>query len=187
MLGLFAVNGQAWLSSQSTLFVYSESAELLRRIQRPHGDTVRAVIYVEPRVWSGASDRTVNVWRVPVAADAAKARFAHADGDHLSLLNVYHAYKQNNSDPGWCYENFLQSRALKQADSVRNQLARSMARHNVPLVSTPFESIDYYTNIRRALAASMFMHVGHLERSGHVSRRRCVLCSVRAVVFFAHI
>ena len=28
------------------------------------------------------------------AADEAKARFAHIDGDHLTLLNVYHAYKQ---------------------------------------------------------------------------------------------
>ena len=28
-------------------------------------------------------------------ADDAKMRFAHIDGDHLSLLNVYHAYKQS--------------------------------------------------------------------------------------------
>ena len=30
-------------------------------------------------------------------ADDAKMRFAHIDGDHLSLLNVYHAYKQSKS------------------------------------------------------------------------------------------
>ena len=29
------------------------------------------------------------------AADDAKMRFAHIDGDHLTLLNVYHAYKQS--------------------------------------------------------------------------------------------
>lgn len=28
-------------------------------------------------------------------ADEAKARFAHIDGDHLTLLNVYHAFKQS--------------------------------------------------------------------------------------------
>ena len=28
------------------------------------------------------------------AADEAKGRFAHIDGDHLTLLNVYHAFKQ---------------------------------------------------------------------------------------------
>ncbi|KAF5936673.1 hypothetical protein HYC85_024179 [Camellia sinensis] len=72
------------------------------------------------------------------AADEAKARFGHIDGDHLTLLNVYHAYKQNkrlllmpyaflilltcewvsNEDPSWCYENFVNQRALKAADNV---------------------------------------------------------------------
>ena len=30
------------------------------------------------------------------AADDCKMKFAHIDGDHLTLLNVYHAYKQSN-------------------------------------------------------------------------------------------
>ena len=30
-------------------------------------------------------------------ADEAKMRFAHIDGDHITLLNVYHAYKQSES------------------------------------------------------------------------------------------
>lgn len=33
------------------------------------------------------------------AADEAKMRFAHIDGDHLTMLNVYHAFKQNMEDP----------------------------------------------------------------------------------------
>ena len=32
------------------------------------------------------------------AADEAKMKFAHIDGDHLTLLNVYHAYKQSEFD-----------------------------------------------------------------------------------------
>ncbi|KAL5700331.1 RNA helicase [Ranunculus cassubicifolius] len=52
------------------------------------------------------------------AADEAKAQFGHIDGDHLTLLNVYHAYKQNNEDPSWCYENFVNQRAMKNADNV---------------------------------------------------------------------
>lgn len=28
-------------------------------------------------------------------ADEAKMAFAHLDGDHLSMLNVYHAFKQS--------------------------------------------------------------------------------------------
>ncbi len=30
-------------------------------------------------------------------ADEAKMAFAHLDGDHLSMLNVYHAFKQSNN------------------------------------------------------------------------------------------
>ncbi|CAH9079034.1 unnamed protein product [Cuscuta europaea] len=70
------------------------------------------------------------------AADEAKGRFSHIDGDHLTLLNVYHAYKQNQEDPQWCYENFINYRALKSADNVRQQLARIMARFNLKLCST---------------------------------------------------
>ncbi|CAI9099414.1 OLC1v1036233C1 [Oldenlandia corymbosa var. corymbosa] len=101
------------------------------------------------------------------AADEAKSRFGHIDGDHLTLLNVYHAYKQNKDDPQWCYENFINHRALKSADNVRQQLARIMARFNLKLCSTDFNSRDYYGNIRKAMLAGYFMQVAHLERTGH--------------------
>ncbi|WJX39018.1 RNA helicase [Trifolium repens] len=101
------------------------------------------------------------------AADEAKARFGHIDGDHLTLLNVYHAYKQNNEDASWCYDNFVNNRALKSADNVRQQLVRIMARFNLKLCSTDFNSRDYYVNIRKAMLAGYFMQVAHLERTGH--------------------
>ncbi|CAK5076938.1 unnamed protein product [Meloidogyne enterolobii] len=100
-------------------------------------------------------------------ADEAKARFAHIDGDHLTLLNVYHAFKQNRDDPQWCYQNFINYRSLKNADDVRTQLARIMDKFNLKRVSADFNSRDYYINIRKALVAGFFMQVAHLERSGH--------------------
>jgi len=101
------------------------------------------------------------------AADEAKARFAHLDGDHLTLLNAYHAFKKNNESRDWSYENFLNVRSLKAADNVRQQLSRIMRRFNLPLVSTDFASQDYYLNIRKSLTAGFFMQVAHLERTGH--------------------
>ncbi|KAF9592683.1 hypothetical protein IFM89_016760 [Coptis chinensis] len=101
------------------------------------------------------------------AADEAKARFGHIDGDHLTLLNVYHAYKQNNEDAQWCYDNFVNNRALKSADNVRQQLVRIMARFNLKLCSTDFSSRDYYVNIKTTMLAGYFMQVAHLERAGH--------------------
>lgn len=49
------------------------------------------------------------------AADEAKAQFAHADGDHLSLLNAYHAYKQSGEAKDWCYDNFINYRSMQSA------------------------------------------------------------------------
>lgn len=120
-------------------------------------------------------------------ADEAKMRFAHIDGDHLTLLNVYHAFKQSkwtwlflihtldtnqsypagNEDQTWCYENFVNMRSLKQADNVRQQLSRIMDRFNLKRTSTDFTSKDYYINIRKALVQGFFMQVAHLERTGH--------------------
>ncbi|RAL42057.1 hypothetical protein DM860_011840 [Cuscuta australis] len=100
-------------------------------------------------------------------ADEAKGRFSHIDGYHITLLNVYNAYKQNNGDLLWCYENFINHRILKFADNVRQQLARIMERFNLKLCSTDINSRDYYINIRKAMLAGYFMQVSHLERTGH--------------------
>jgi pre-mRNA-splicing factor ATP-dependent RNA helicase DHX15/PRP43 len=41
------------------------------------------------------------------AADEAKMSFAHIDGDHLTMLNVYHAFKQSK------WEYFFSSKFIK--------------------------------------------------------------------------
>ncbi|PQE27809.1 pre-mRNA-splicing factor atp-dependent RNA helicase prp43 protein [Rutstroemia sp. NJR-2017a WRK4] len=101
-------------------------------------------------------------------ADEMKALFAHPDGDHLTLLNVYHAFKGENAqaDPKrWCHEHFLSLRALQSADNVRSQLKRIMEKSEIDLVSTDFNDKNYYTNIRRALVAGFFMQVAKKEGS----------------------
>jgi len=101
-------------------------------------------------------------------ADEAKMRFAHIDGDHLTMLNVYHAYKQNQTmAEQWCFDNFINKRSMAQCDNVRTQLARIMDRFSLTRCSTDFNSRDYYVNIRKALSAGFFMQVAHLERTGH--------------------
>ena len=95
-------------------------------------------------------------------ADEAKAQFAHPQGDHLSLLNLYHAYR-GNPDSNWCWSNYVSYRAMQQADNVRNQLKRSMEKLDLDLVSTEFEDKQYYTNIQKAITCGFFMHVAHRE------------------------
>ncbi|KAI9009169.1 P-loop containing nucleoside triphosphate hydrolase protein [Hyaloraphidium curvatum] len=101
-------------------------------------------------------------------ADEAKAKFAHSDGDHLTLLNVFHAFKSNGDEQKWCYDNFLNFRSLKSADNVRTQLQGIMERMGLQLISSDFnDQKNYYTNIRKALTAGFFMQVAHLEKTGH--------------------
>ncbi|KAF2728732.1 P-loop containing nucleoside triphosphate hydrolase protein [Polyplosphaeria fusca] len=102
-------------------------------------------------------------------ADEMKGLFAHSDGDHLTLLNVYHAFKQPTAQENpkqWCHDHFLSYRALQQADNVRLQLKRIMERTEIELMSTPFEDKKYYENIRRALVAGFFMQVAMRSGTG---------------------
>ncbi|KAK9481018.1 P-loop containing nucleoside triphosphate hydrolase protein [Lipomyces japonicus] len=102
-------------------------------------------------------------------ADEMKMQFAHPDGDHLTLLNVYHAFKGEVAQlnpVNWCYDHFLSYRSLQSADSVRAQLKRIMERNDLDLVSTPFDDRNYYTNIRRALTSGFFMQVAKKSSSG---------------------
>lgn len=108
-------------------------------------------------------------------ADEMKALFSHPDGDHLTILNAYHAFKrEHTADPDavkkWCHEHFLSYRHLTSADSVRAQLKRIMETNSIDLISTPFEDKNYYVNIRRALVAGFFMQVAMKESSGKVYR-----------------
>lgn len=101
------------------------------------------------------------------AANEAKANFAHNDGDHLALLNVFHAYKLNNGDANWCFENYLNHRSLQAASNVRDQLIRNMKRLEMPTYSNlDLNSAQYYPNIIKSLVSGFFMQVGHKSSSG---------------------
>ncbi|PWY95826.1 pre-mRNA splicing factor ATP-dependent RNA helicase Prp43 [Aspergillus sclerotioniger CBS 115572] len=102
-------------------------------------------------------------------ADEMKDLFAHPDGDHLTLLNVYHAFKSPEAQENlkqWCHDHFLSLRSLQSADNVRMQLLRIMEREELEMISTPFDDKKYYENIRRALCAGFFMQVAKKETQG---------------------
>ncbi|KAK8094082.1 pre-mRNA-splicing factor ATP-dependent RNA helicase [Apiospora hydei] len=107
-------------------------------------------------------------------ADEMKNQFRHPDGDHLTMLNVYHAFKgaegRGEDVKQWCHQHYLSHRHLKSADNVRTQLRRIMETHEVELVGTDYNDKNYYANIRRALVAGFFMQVAKREGNGKVYR-----------------
>jgi len=102
-------------------------------------------------------------------ADDCKTRFNHLDGDHLTLLNTFHAYKQHTTDgvdpAQFAYDNYINARSMKSAENVREQLKRTMERLNIEMLSTDFHDKEYYPNIRKCLVSGFFMQVAHLEKS----------------------
>lgn len=101
-------------------------------------------------------------------ADAAQRQFHHPDGDHVMLLNVYHAFKgvDKKAASGWARDNFLNLRHLLSADDVRSQLERLCIKMQIPLKSPPaFGTRDYYERILKAFVSGFFMQAAHMESS----------------------
>lgn len=65
----------------------------------------------------------------------AHAKFENEFGDHLTLLNVFKAYLKCDRPKTWCHDNFLNSRNLKYAVEVRNQLKEICLRGNLEVSS----------------------------------------------------
>lgn len=51
-------------------------------------------------------------------SDESKMRFAHIDGDHLTLLNVYHAFKQSKSKFTFSQPNMLKTIILSKSTTT---------------------------------------------------------------------
>nr|GMD43183.1 probable pre-mRNA-splicing factor ATP-dependent RNA helicase DEAH5 [Ipomoea batatas] len=87
-------------------------------------------------------------------ADQKRAKFFQPEGDHLTLLAVYEAWKAKNFSGPWCFENFVQSRSLRRAQDVRKQLLSIMDKYKLDVVSAG----KNFTKIRKAISAGFFFH-----------------------------
>ena len=87
-------------------------------------------------------------------ADQKKAKFHQAEGDHLTLLTVYEAWKNSKFSNPWCFDNFVQARSLRRAQDVRKQLITIMDRYKLLVVSAG----KNYNKIRKAVCSGFFPH-----------------------------
>ncbi|GLT78688.1 hypothetical protein SLA2020_502160 [Shorea laevis] len=92
-------------------------------------------------------------------ADQKRAKFFQPEGDHLTLLAVYEAWKARKFEGRWCYENFVHSQSLSRAHDVRKQLIGIMERYKFDIVSAG----KNFTKIRKAIAAGFFFHAARKD------------------------
>ena len=92
-------------------------------------------------------------------ADQKKSKFHDPHGDHLTLLNVYNAWKSSNFSSPWCYENFIDGRSIRRAQDVRQQLVTIMERYKHPIVSSGRDTVK----VRQALCSGFFRNAARKD------------------------
>ena len=99
-------------------------------------------------------------------ADWAHRNFQVTEGDHLTMLNVFEAYREAKANYGdaaqWCRENFLNARALKSAEDIKEQLKRNLTKVGGQLVS---DSRNVSEGVRKALLCGFFLHVASIDKN----------------------
>ncbi|XP_026191219.1 ATP-dependent RNA helicase DHX8 [Cyclospora cayetanensis] len=92
-------------------------------------------------------------------ADQKKSGFHQPEGDHITYLELYRAWQRNRFSNAWCYENFIQHRALRRAQDVRKQLISIMDRYKLDIISAGND----YKRIRRCICAGFFRHACRVD------------------------
>uniref|UniRef100_A0A9J7ZJA5 RNA helicase n=1 Tax=Cyprinus carpio carpio TaxID=630221 RepID=A0A9J7ZJA5_CYPCA len=93
---------------------------------------------------------------------AVRRKFISSEGDHMTLLNIYRAFKKVSGNKDWCRENFVNSRNMGLVLEVRAQLRDICIKMNMKLES----SLSDLTNVRRCLAHGLFMNAAELQPDG---------------------
>lgn len=100
------------------------------------------------------------------AQEGARRKFAAEEGDHLTLLNVYHAFvTKGKKDAKWCRDNYLNFKSMARTVNIRNQLRKYLERLGI--------------NVEESLASSDVLRVGGPDKAEQI--RRCLTTG-----FFAH-
>lgn len=110
------------------------------------------------------------------AMETSRWKFAVAEGDHLTMLNVYQAFvSKGKKDAQWCRTNHLNYKSLTKAVSVRNQLKRYIERFGISVEESLGSSTtqvlrvggpDKGEQIRRCLTTGYFAHAARMQPDG---------------------
>ncbi|KAJ0017416.1 hypothetical protein Pint_10466 [Pistacia integerrima] len=113
--------------------------------------TVAAVLSIQS-IWVSARGAQKEL-------DEAKLRFAAAEGDHVTFLNVYKGFLQSGKSSRWCHKNFVNYQAMKKVIEIREQLRRIAQRIGIVLKSCESDM----QIVRKAVTAGFFANACHLE------------------------
>ncbi|KAK9265614.1 hypothetical protein L1049_021498 [Liquidambar formosana] len=117
--------------------------------------TIAAVLSIQS-IW-------VSVRGAQKELDEAKLRFAAAEGDHVTYLNVYKGFLQSGKSSQWCHKNFINYQAMKKVIEIREQIRRIAKRLGIVLKSCDRDM----QIVRKAVTAGFFANACQLEAFSH--------------------
>jgi pre-mRNA-splicing factor ATP-dependent RNA helicase DHX38/PRP16 len=95
-------------------------------------------------------------------ADAVREKFQVPESDHLTYLNVYNQWKQNNYSSTWANDHFIHIKAMRKVREVRSQLKDIMDSQKMQLVSSGTD----WDIIRKCICAAYFHQAARLKGIG---------------------
>ncbi|XP_057472096.1 probable pre-mRNA-splicing factor ATP-dependent RNA helicase DEAH9 isoform X2 [Actinidia eriantha] len=105
--------------------------------------------------------------------DEAKLRFAAAEGDHVTFLNVYKGFLQSGKSSKWCHKNFVNYHAMRKVIEIREQLRRIAQRIGIVVKSCDSDM----QVVRKAVTAGFFANACNLEAFSHSGMYKTVRSS----------
>uniref|UniRef100_A0A8C7Y5F1 RNA helicase n=1 Tax=Oryzias sinensis TaxID=183150 RepID=A0A8C7Y5F1_9TELE len=95
-------------------------------------------------------------------SDQVREKFSVPESDHLTYLNVYNQWKNNNYSSIWCNDHFIHTKAMRKVREVRSQLKDIMVQQKMNLVSCGSD----WDVIRKCICAAYFHQAAKLKGIG---------------------
>ena len=127
--------------------------------------SIAAMTSTPGSVWASQSEKS--------AGEITRRVFAAEESDHLTLLNVYHAFvSKGRRDAAWCKKSHLNFKFLTQAARVRNQIARYLERFGMDLTGVEGNkarvenAVEKTEKVQRCLTAGYFANAARMQSDG---------------------
>jgi ATP-dependent RNA helicase DDX35 len=104
--------------------------------------------------------------------EKAKRKFSVIEGDHIMMLNskhlnsskkkVFHSFVNENNRTQWCYDNYIDQKAMLRVLKIRQQLKDFLRRYKIPMKSCG----DNLDAIRKCIVSGYFSNCAKKQSDG---------------------
>jgi ATP-dependent RNA helicase DHX33 len=134
---------------------------------KEHGCTTEILSIIS--LTSASSKLFIDSSETRDAAHAARQKFMHPSGDHLTHLNVLRAYAEiaqqetASARKEWCRSHFVNERAVREAGEIREQLRGVCERIGVDWKTSCRDEVE---PVLKSLVRGLFQNVAFLHPDG---------------------